>query len=67
MKLTKKVLLSLRSPLKCSFTKSKLRFFGLRKPKNSSFYSIHSNEGDFWVTLILFKYECFMFSLQAVI
>ena len=39
MKLTKKALLLLYSPSKCSFTLSKLRFFGLRKPKNSSFYS----------------------------
>ena len=38
-KLTKKALLLLYSPSKCSFTPSKLRFFGLRKPKNSSFYS----------------------------
>ncbi len=39
MKLTNKALLLLYSPSKCSFTPSKLRFFGLRKPKNSSFYS----------------------------
>ena len=31
-RLTKKALLSLHSPSKCSFTLSKLRFFGLRKP-----------------------------------
>ena len=42
-RLTKKALLSLRSPSKCSYTLSKLRFFGLRKPKNSSFYSNLSN------------------------
>ena len=36
--MAKKALLSLRLPSKCSFTLSKLRFFGLRKPKNSSFY-----------------------------
>ena len=29
----------IRSPSKCSFTPSKLRFFGLRKPKTTSFYS----------------------------
>ena len=33
--------------LKCSFTLSKLRFFGLREPKNSSFYSNLCKEGDF--------------------
>ena len=38
MRLTKKALLLLRLPEKYSFTLSKLRFFGLRKPKNSSFY-----------------------------
>ncbi|MBO5800698.1 MAG: hypothetical protein J6R16_00275, partial [Alistipes sp.] len=27
-------------PSKCSFTLSKLRFFGLRKPKTTSFYSL---------------------------
>ena len=44
MGLTKKALLLLRSPLKCSFTLSKLRFFWLRKHKNSSFYSIPYDE-----------------------
>ena len=39
VRLTKKSILSLYSPSKCSFTFSKLRFFGLRKPKNRSFYS----------------------------
>ena len=39
MRLNKKSILSLRSPSKCSFTISKLRFFGLRKPKTTSFYS----------------------------
>ena len=38
MRLTKKALLLLCLPEKYSFTLSKLRFFGLRKPKNSSFY-----------------------------
>ena len=38
MRLAKKALLLLRLPEKYSFTLSKLRFFGLRKPKNSSFY-----------------------------
>ena len=37
--MTKKALLSLCLPLKSSFTSSKLRFWSLRKPKNSSFYS----------------------------
>ena len=46
MKLTKKALLLLYSPSKCSFTLSKLRFFGLRKPKNSSFYSTSRKEND---------------------
>ena len=36
-RLNKKCILSLRSPSKCSFTPSKLRFFGLRKPKTTSF------------------------------
>ena len=38
-RMTKKALLLLCSPSKCSFTLSKLRFFSLRTPKNSSFYS----------------------------
>ena len=38
VRLAKKALLLLRLPEKYSFTLSKLRFFGLRKPKNSSFY-----------------------------
>ena len=38
-RLTKKTLLSLRLPPKSSFTSSKLRFWSLRKSKNSSFYS----------------------------
>ena len=45
LRLTKKALLSLCSPSKCSFTLSKLRFFGLRKPKNSSFYSTSHKRG----------------------
>ena len=52
-RLTKKALLLLRLPEKYSFTLSKLRFFGLRKPKNSSFYPTPYNVGDpfhFWVT-----------------
>ena len=44
-RLTKKALLSLRSPSKCSFTLSKLRFLGLRKPKNSSFYPTSKQSG----------------------
>ena len=47
MRLTKKALLLLRLPEKYSFTLSKLRFFGLRKPKNSSFLS---NLPTKWVT-----------------
>ena len=43
-RLTKKSLLSLRLPSKCSFTSSKLCFFGLRKPKNSSFYPNLNNK-----------------------
>ena len=45
MKLTKKAILLLHSPSKCSFTLSKLCFFGLRKPKNSSFYSTSYKRG----------------------
>ena len=37
--MTKKALLSLCLSPKSSFTISKLRFWSLRKPKNSSFYS----------------------------
>ncbi len=44
-KLTKKALLLLYSPSKCLFTLSKLCFFGLRKPKNSSFYSTSHKVG----------------------
>ena len=40
MRVNKKCILSLRLPSKCSFTPSKLRFFGLRKPKTTSFYSL---------------------------
>ena len=36
----------LRLPEKYSFTLSKLRFFGLRKPKNSSFYPTPYKVGD---------------------
>ena len=52
-RLTKKALLLLRLPEKYSFTLSKLRFFGLRKPKNSSFYPTPYKVGDpkvKWVT-----------------
>ena len=37
-RVTKKQISTLRLASKSSFTLSKLRFFGLRKPKNSSFY-----------------------------
>ncbi len=40
MKVNKKCILSLRLPSKYSFTLSKLRFFGLSKPKTTSFYSL---------------------------
>ena len=50
--MTKKALLSLRLSPKSSFTFSKLRYWSLRKPKNSSFYSILGNQGNpffsFW-------------------
>ena len=46
MRLNKKCILSLCSPSKCSFTLSKLRFFGLRKPKTTSFYSTSWHIGD---------------------
>ena len=39
MKLSNKVILVLCLPEKSSFTLSKLRFFGLRKPKNPSCYT----------------------------
>lgn len=39
MRMTKKALLLLYSPSKCSFTHSKQCFFGLCTSKNSSFYS----------------------------
>ena len=57
-RLTKKALLLLRLPEKYSFTLSKLRFFGLRKPKNSSFYPTPYNVGDpfhFWVTHMFYN------------
>ncbi len=50
-RLTKKALLLLRLPEKYSFTFSKLRFFGLRKPKNSSFYPTSLQT---WVTHFTF-------------
>ena len=40
-RVNKKCILSLRLPSKSSFTLSKLRFFGLRKPKTTSFYSLY--------------------------
>ena len=51
VRLTKKALLLLRLPEKYSFTLSKLRFFGLRKPKNSSFYPTSLQ---MWVTHFTF-------------
>ena len=45
-RLTKKALLSLRLPPKSSFTSSKLRFWSLCKPKNSSFYTTSQIEND---------------------
>ena len=51
MRLTKKALLLLRLTEKYSFTLSKLRFFGLRKPKNSSFYPTSLRT---WVTHFTF-------------
>ena len=42
--MTKKALSSLRLPPKSSFTSSKLRFWGLRKPKNSSFIQSSTKE-----------------------
>ena len=52
-RVNKKCILSLRLPSKCSFTLSKLRFFGLRKPKTTSFYSLSF----FYNTLRLFTYS----------
>ena len=37
-------------PLKCSFTLSKLRFFGLRTPKNDSFIQPYNKK---WITHLL--------------
>ena len=51
MRLTKKALLLLLLTEKYSFTLSKLRFFGLRKPKNSSFYPTSLQT---WVTHFTF-------------
>ena len=50
-RLTKKALLLLRLTEKYLFTLSKLRFFGLRKPKNSSFYPTSLQT---WVTHFTF-------------
>ena len=46
MRLTKKALLSLCLSPNSSFTSSKLRFWSLRKPKNSSFYTTFQIEND---------------------
>ena len=50
-RVNKKSILSLRLPSKCSFTPSKLRFFGLRKPKTTSF--IHSLRICGWLSFFL--------------
>ena len=44
-------------PSKCSFTLSKLRFFGLRKPKTTSFYSL-SYGG--WLSYFLVSPFCYV-------
>ena len=49
-RVNKKSILSLRLPSKCSFTLSKLRFFGLRKPKTTSFYSL-----SFFLLVVLYS------------
>ena len=59
-RLTKKALLLLRLPEKYSFTLSKLRFFGLRKPKNSSFYPTSLQT---WVTHFTFGSPSFAYQL----
>ena len=59
--MTKKALLSLHSPSKCSFTLSKLRFFGLRKPKNSSFYTASQKENDPIFTFGSFSFLIYLF------
>ena len=56
--MNKKCILSLRLPSKCSFTFSKLRFFRLRKPKTTSFYSLSSVLG---LTISLFS-QPFLYS-----
>ena len=50
--------MSLRLPSKCSFTFCKLRFFRLRKPKTTSFYSLSSVLG---LTISLFS-QPFLYS-----
>ena len=45
MKLSNKVISALRLPSKYSFTPSKLRFFGLRKPWNPSCYTTSNKKG----------------------
>ncbi len=44
MKLSNKAALLFYSPLKSSFASSKLRFFGLRRPKISSCYTISAKK-----------------------
>ena len=60
---TKKGLLLLCLPSKCSFTLSKLRFFGLRTPKNNSFYSTSRKK---WVTYLLLGHPLLMWSLFVI-
>ena len=63
-RLTKKALLLLRLTEKYSFTLSKLRFFGLRKPKNSSFYSTSLKT---WVTHFTFGSPTYCQSLNLLV
>ncbi len=53
MRPTKKVLLLLCSPSKCSFTLSKLRFLGVRTPKNNPFIQPRNKK---WITHLLLSH-----------
>ena len=63
-RLTKKALLLLRLTEKYSFTLSKLHFFGLRKPKNSSFYPTSLQ---MWVTHFTFGSPTYCQSLNLLV
>ena len=66
MRVNKKCILSLRSPSKSSFTPSKLRFFGLRKPKTTSFYSLSYVMGGLAKLLFIHSHIRYLFDFFAI-